>query len=230
MSHKSVINRGELPQFLVEECLPVIIDKEMWSVAQSIRMRHRSGRPSPCEDYPFRGMIFCGTCGKPVNIQYTTREGRQLTSAYRCISRKDSSGVEIPGLTYTPPHKSNYTKNPTDALVEYREKYCKKVQPRPLLCSDIQIPVDRPQKAFVQVWNLIVAKKARYQATLKRTADVTEDVLIRYRAGEMFRLLDDLGKITEFDYSLMLRTLDRVETTPDEKLTFLFQSGIRITV
>ncbi|HKM22051.1 MAG TPA: hypothetical protein VJZ01_08415 [Lachnospiraceae bacterium] len=46
----------------------------------------------------------------------------------------------------------------------------------------------------------------------------------------MFRLLDDLGKITEFDYPLMLRTLDRVETTPDEKLTFLFQSGIRITV
>lgn len=82
----------------------------------------------------------------------------------------------------------------------------------------------------MQVWNLIVAKKARYQATLKRTADVTEDVLIRYRAGEMFRLLDDLGKITEFDYSLLLRILDRVETTPDEKLTFLFQSGIRITV
>lgn len=82
----------------------------------------------------------------------------------------------------------------------------------------------------MQVWNLIVAKKARYQVTLKRTADVTEDVLIRYRAGEMFRLLDDLGKITEFDYSLLLRILDRVETTPDEKLTFLFQSGIRITV
>lgn len=47
VSHKSVINRGELPQFLVEECLPVIIDKETWLVAQSIRMRHRSGRPSP---------------------------------------------------------------------------------------------------------------------------------------------------------------------------------------
>jgi site-specific DNA recombinase len=230
VSHKSVINRGELPQFLVEECLPVIIDKEMWSVAQNIRMRHSSGRPSPCEEYPFRGMIFCGTCGKPVNIQYTTREGRQLSSAYRCISRKDNSGVEIPGLAYTPPHKSNYTKNPTDALVEYREKYCKKVLPRPLLCSDIQIPVERPQKSFVQVWNLIVAKKARYQATLKRMADITEDVLIRYRANEMYRLLDELGKITEFDYPLMLRTLDRVDTTPDEKLTFLFQSGIRITV
>ena len=49
-------------------------------------------------------------------------------------------------------------------------------------------------------------------------------------SNEMLRLLDDLGRITEFDYSLMLRTLDRVETTPDEKLTFLFQSGIRITV
>ncbi|MPM19780.1 hypothetical protein SDC9_66206 [bioreactor metagenome] len=230
VSHKSVINRGELPQFLVEECLPVIIDKEMWSVAQSIRMRHSSGRPSPCEEYPFRGMMFCGTCGKPVNLQYTTREGRQLISAYRCISRKDNSGVEIPGLTYTPSHKSNYTKNPTDALVEYREKYCKKVPPRTLLCSDIRISVDRPQKAFVQAWNLIVGKKARYQATLQRTVDTADDLFLRYRANEMIGLLDEAGKLPAFSYPLMLKTIDKVEVTTTGKLSFLFQSGIRVTV
>jgi DNA invertase Pin-like site-specific DNA recombinase len=230
VSHKSVINRGELPQFLVEECLPVIIDKEMWSVAQSLRMRHSSGRPSPCKEYPFRGMMFCGTCGKPVNLQYTTREGRQLISAYRCISRKDNSGVEIPGLTYTPPHKSTYTKNPTAALEEYRERYCKGAQPRQMLCSDIRISIDRPEKAYVQAWNLLVSKKTRYQAALQRTVDTADDILMRYRANEMIGLLDEVGKISEFSYPLMLKTIDKVEVTTVGKLSLLFQSGIRVTV
>lgn len=224
VSHKSVVNRGELPQFLVEECLPVIIDKELWLVAQSIRMRHSRGRQSPCEEHPFRGMIFCGICGKPVNQNYTTREGRRLASAFRCISRIDHSGVVIPGLTYTPPHKSTYTKNPTDALVAYRDKYLRKVPPRPMICSDIRIPVELPQKAFVQAWNHIISKKLRYQATLQRTADTTDDALVRYRSKEMLDLVSIIGKIKEFDYPLMLKTLDRVETTTDKKLTFLFQS------
>jgi hypothetical protein len=65
---------------------------------------------------------------------------------------------------------------------------------------------------------------------LKLAKKINGDTIIRYRATEMLRLIDNIGKIAEFDYPLMLRTLDRVETTPDEKLTFLFQSGIRITV
>ncbi|HEX3017799.1 MAG TPA: recombinase family protein [Caproicibacter sp.] len=230
ISHKRVPNHGELPQFLVEDCLPAIVDRETWSVAQEMRKRHTQESKPPCKEYPFRGMMFCGVCGKPVNQQYTTREGRRLTATFRCISRVDCSGMEIPGLTYTPPHKSTYTKNPTDALVEYREKYCKKVPPRPLCCSDIRIPVERPQKAFVQAWNLIVSKKIRYQSTLQRTAATTDAALMRYRANEMLSLVNTIGKIAEFDYSLMLRTLDRVETTSDDRLTFLFQSGIRITV
>ena len=40
ISHKSVPNRGELPQFLVEDCLPAIVNKETWNVAQEIRKRH----------------------------------------------------------------------------------------------------------------------------------------------------------------------------------------------
>ncbi|MEG1407932.1 MAG: hypothetical protein RSD23_08735 [Ruthenibacterium sp.] len=149
---------------------------------------------------------------------------------FRCVSRHDNSGAEISGRTYTPPHKATYTKNPTAALEEYRKQYCKGAQPRQMLCSDIRIPIDRPPKAFVRAWNLIVSGKGRYQATLQRTAAMTDDVLMRYRAAEMNQLLDSIGKITAFDYLLMLKTLDRVEVTPDEKLTFLFQSGIRITV
>ena len=46
----------------------------------------------------------------------------------------------------------------------------------------------------------------------------------------MCLLIDEIGKITEFSYPLMLKTLDRVVVNANGKLTFIFQSGIKITV
>lgn len=134
-------------------------------------------------------------------------------------------------MTYTPPHKSTYTKNPSPGLIAYRERNCGQyLKPRPMICTDIRIPVDRPQKAFVQAWNYIISQRGRYQATLKRTIENADDVLARYRAKEMLELIDSVGRLSTFEFPLMRRTLDRVETTADEKLTFIFQCGIRITV
>ena len=56
-----------------------------------------------------------------------------------------------------------------------------------------------------------------------RTSDGT-------RAEEMLTLIDEVGKIADFDYSLMLKALDYVLVRTDGKLTFIFQSGIRITL
>ena len=78
--------------------------------------------------------------------------------------------------------------------------------------------------------HIFVAKKLRYQATLRSTVDNAEDILVRYRAEEMCLLIDEIGKITEFSYPLMLKTLDRVVVNTNGKLSFIFQSGIKITV
>jgi site-specific DNA recombinase len=232
LSHKSRPNKGELPQFLVEDCLPAIIDKETWLVAQKMRERnHRNGSGVPSEEYPFAGMIYCGICGAPVNFYYFKVEGFVKKIVYRCSSRRTRTAQSVTGMTYTPPHKSTYTKNPSPGLVDYRERYCGQyLQPRPMICTDIRIPLDRPPKAFVQAWNYIIGQRGRYQATLKRTVENNDDVLVRYRAKEMLALFDSVGRLNAFDFPLMLRILDRVETTADEKLTFIFQSGMRITV
>ena len=232
ISHKSIPNKGELPQFLVEDCLPSIIDKEKWLVAQKLQDRHRGkGKSLPSEQHPFAGLIYCGVCGAPAHYYYYKTEGFVTHSAYRCSSRKSRTAKQIEDMTYTRPHKSTYTKNPSQGLIEYRERYYGQYnKPRQMLCTDIRIPTDRPQKAFIQAWNYIVSQKSRYQATLKRTAQNTEDIVVRYRANEMLELMDSVGRIDSFNYSLMLKTIDRVETTIDGKLTLLFQSGIKITV
>lgn len=152
-----------------------------------------------------------------------------IFSWFRCKSYKLHTAVPVPGVMYTPPSRERIA-DPTPELIAYREKYNRPTPPRPMICSDIRIPREQPKKAFVQAWNLIVGKKTRYQASLQRTVITTENPLTRYRAKEMISLLDTVGRIKEFDFQLMLRTLDFVEVSPPDKLSFVFQCGIRITV
>ena len=229
ISHKTVVNCGEIPQFLVEDCVPAIIEKKQWLAAQEMRKRHQGVSKPPIEALPFRSLVFCGTCRKPCPQYSSHSEGRRLTAYHRCISRRDHTAVEVPGMTYVPPHKAGYNYNPTPELAAYRETY-KKPKSRPFLCTDMKIRTERFPKAFVQAWNLIVSKKQRYLPSLQNTAATSENPLTAYRAEEMVGLLETAGRLEEFDFSLMIRTLDRVEIMPTEKLSFIFQSGIRITV
>lgn len=228
ITHKCVPNRGELPQYLVEDVFPAIIPKEEWKAAQELFKRHTiADRLS--EDYPFTNLLKCRYCGKPYAIHQACTYNRAIVKYYRCASRVDHNWVEIPDMVYTAPSRLRI-ENPSPEMIEYRKQYCKPPKQRPFRCSDIRLAIDRPQKAFVQAWNQLVGKKARYHPALQRTADSADSPLTRYRAKEMIGLLDTVGKLKEFDFPLMLRTLDYVEVSSDEKLSFVFQSGIRVTV
>ena len=76
----------------------------------------------------------------------------------------------------------------------------------------------------------MVSKKLMHQASLKQRAITSEDALVRYRAGELSRLLDEVGHISEFDFLLSLRVLDRMELQPNEKLSAAFLAGVKITL
>ncbi len=132
-------------------------------------------------------------------------------------------------MTYVPLHKAGYNYDPTPELVAYRETY-KKPKSKPFLCTDVKIRTGRFQKAFVQAWNFTVSKKQRYLPSLQNTVATSGNPLIAYRAKRIVALFEMLGKLKEFDFSLMIRTPDRVEIMPNEKLSFLFQPGVSITV
>lgn len=229
LTKEKVVNCGEIPQFLVEDCVPAIIGKKQWLATQGMRKRHQGVSKPPVKALPFRSLVFCGTCGKPCPQYSSHSEGRRLTAYHRCISWRDHTAAEVSGMTYVPPHKAGYNYNPTPELAAYRETY-KKPKSRPFLCTDVKIRTERFPKAFMQAWNLIVSKKQRYLPSLQNTAATSDNPLTAYRAEEMIGLLETTGRLEEFDFSLMIRTLDRVDIMPTEKLSFIFQSGIRITV
>jgi len=75
---------------------------------------------------------------------------------------------------------------------------------------------------FTQAWNLMVSKKLMHKASFKQRAAAYEDALMRYRARELSRLLDEVGRIVEFDFLLSLKVLDRMELQPNEELSAVF--------
>jgi hypothetical protein len=75
-----------------------------------------------------------------------------------------------------------------------------------------------------------MSKKQMYTARVKKVSETNESELTRYHASEMLRLMDEVSKITEFNYMLSVKVLDRMELMPENKLAVVFLSGIRITI
>lgn len=229
IQHTHARNRGQLPQYYIEDVLPAIIPREKWKAAQELKKRHAGKGLKQSEEYPFTNMLICPYCGNKYGGYTNAGYNRERRKWYRCRSRFDHTAVEVPGMMYTPPSRQRVA-DPSPAMVAYREKYNHPTPPRQMICSDIRIPFTYPQKVFVRAWNQLVSKKTRYQPILQRTIETTENALTRYRAKEMIGLLDSVGRLDGFDYPLMLRTLNFIEVHSEEKMTVVFQSGIRISV
>ena len=196
ITHKAVPNKGQLPQYYLEDCIPPIVSKEVWTLAQLEIQRRQTWKPMSSAGLPFKNRIICGTCGSGVVQYYAKRKGGTLEAMWRCGSWRNgkSRGEGLPS------------------------------------CAQMKFPLDAPEKAFVRAWNLVVSKKLQYSAALHRRAENAEDALTQYRAKGMLRLLDEVGKLTAFDYYFSLKVLDHMELMPNGKLAVVFLSGIRLTV
>ena len=188
-------NRGELPQYLVRDAIPAIIDKKQWEITQleyARRVKQFYGQPSP--EQPFTGRIFCGVCGRTV-VHSAFRSGGSFKTWWRCST-----------------------------------KVTRMTKPDDIPHEDSRIALERPAQMFVQAWNLIISKWQQYEPRLKKIADKDGNLLTRYHASEMLRLMGEIGKLNDFDYSLSLKVLDHMELQLEGKLTVIFLSGIRVAI
>lgn len=139
-------------------------------------------------------------------------------------------GTKVEGRTFTPPPKALWSKYSDSRQATYRSKRRKLPEERQLFCTDIQIPSGAPEKAFVKAWKLIISHRLRYAASFKRIAKESNDVVLKYRARDMLRLVSEGKKLDAFDYKLFLKVLDHIEVTPDKKLRIAFLSGTSVSV
>ena len=98
------------------------------------------------------------------------------------------------------------------------------------ICTDIGVPAEEADKAFMRAWNFLVSHGLRYVASFREMAKDGKDELIRYRGREMGRLLGEKGRIRKFDYGLMMRVLSHIEVTVVGRLAVIFLAGTRMTM
>ena len=86
ISHKKVPNKGQLPQYYLEDCVPAIVSKEVWNLAQLEIQRRQTWKPMSSAELPFKNRIVCGSCGSGVVRYYAKHKGGVLDTMWRCGS------------------------------------------------------------------------------------------------------------------------------------------------
>lgn len=239
ITHKRQRNTGEMVKYYGEDIFPAIVDRAVWDLVAAEYERQRRFCEETqskryfysSEEFPLSFKVVCGTCGRTYQLLESKKVGDTGRKYWRCTSFHGKQWSVIPGRTFTPKPMARWAKDPNSKRVKYYwRKESKIPKEREMYCTDIEIPADKPIKAFRTAWNLVVSKSLLYSATLRRTMEKSEDALVRFHAADMLSLMAAVGKILEFDYPLMLRTLDRIIVNPNGKLSVCFFSGIKITL
>lgn len=97
-----------------------------------------------------------------------------------------------------------------------------------MLCTDVEIPAEAPEQAFVRAWNLIVEQRSHYTAVFEHIASESDNLLLKYRAQEMLCLLNEGRMLEAFDYELSLKVLDHIEVRDDGRLDVMFLAGMEV--
>lgn len=76
--------------------------------------------------------------------------------------------------------------------------------------NGVKLPLNLPEKVFVAAWNQLVRERDQYESDWQQTMD-GGDLLQRYRAKDLLRLIDEVGVVEAMPYELMLKVLDHIE-------------------
>ena len=177
----------------------------------------KSGYHNKNDKFPFSGRIICGTCG------------------YTFMQVKDRYGVKVwrcktfQGKRFTP--KMPKSRNDTPANIKRR----KKPVPRQMYCTDIKVPVEDMDKAFIKDWNFLVDHPDELftgQPSQEVKEDHSEnvhakDILRTYRIEEHKQLLS-MGKMHEINAEIVRRMLDYITVVEDGFIIVEFLSGVEV--
>ena len=87
LEHKLVPNKGELPQYYVENNHPAIIEREIWEMVQTEMMRRSLIGAAHSGGSVFVSELICGDCGKPYGKKKWHSTDKYAREIYRCNAK-----------------------------------------------------------------------------------------------------------------------------------------------
>jgi hypothetical protein len=98
LTKRTVVNRGELPQYHIQNSHEPIIDMDTYKAVQ-IEMAHRAdqfGKPQTTVTYPFTGIITCAECGKHYRRKMKKTGPVWICSTYNTLGKAACQSKAIP--------------------------------------------------------------------------------------------------------------------------------------
>ena len=98
LTKRTVVNRGELPQYHIQNSHEPIIDMDTYKAAQ-IEMAHRAdqfGKPQATATCPFTGLITCAGCGKHYRRKMKKTGPVWICSTYNTLGKAACQSKAIP--------------------------------------------------------------------------------------------------------------------------------------
>ncbi|WP_449460945.1 recombinase family protein [Streptococcus suis] len=253
LTKKKNINRGELPQYYVENNHEAIVDRETFDAVQQVL--DNKGRKSSTTI--FSSKLVCGDCGHffGSKVWHSTSKYRRVI--YQCnekynrdkrcttphVTEEEIKGWFIQAINQLITNKSEIISN-LQVLLELKEK--------PDLNRQI-CEVETEIKVVIQMVENLVRENAlkpqdqdTYQMEYVNLTD-RYDKLIRemetleleqmnttQQLGEITKLIETLNHqerlVTVFDELLWESTIDKVEIREEKFVTFTFKNGMEVDI
>ena len=83
--NKTIVQRPESEQFLVENTHPPLISQEQWQIVQEVRQHKKRTAKHMDEPNIFSGLVFCADCGKPMVLHRATTM-KKLEYNFKCYT------------------------------------------------------------------------------------------------------------------------------------------------
>lgn len=101
LTKKTLVNRGELPQYHATDTHEAIIDMATFEAVQSeiARRAEKYTKPHKRKEYPFSGIMTCAICGKHYRRKTTPTGPVWICSTYNTSGKKACASKAIPEPT-----------------------------------------------------------------------------------------------------------------------------------
>ena len=185
LSKKRVINKGEIPQYYVEESHPAIINKDTWEAVQfEMKRRKIFAKKHGLHKYdyatdnnPFAGKVICGCCGSTFGRKvWNSTDERLKRTIWQC-----------------------------------NNKYMVKGK---IGCGNRHINDGILYEAFVYAFNEIVKNIDYYMTKWQKQID-SEDILEKVTATRFIEIFKEAGLLEQFDTELYLKLLEKITVYED---------------
>lgn len=258
LTKKQLKNKGEIPQYLVEDDHDPIIDKRTWELVQAelARRNGKGKRYSGCSI--FSSKIVCGECGGYYGSKVWHSNDKYRRVIWRCNHKYEGGGkCETPHLTEDEIKDMfiralgilledkgevignlqllRETVSDTSGLEKKMEETADEMN---ILSEMAQNAISEnarrtlDQNAYTERFNSLIgryeAQKQKYEELERRIADIRAND--KWMEEFIGTIAGMDGVVTEFSENLWGSLVDHITVFKDKRVTFTFKGGAEIGV